>query len=943
MPTRPLFFLLSILVVVLPPLAHAQSHNWIGSAGGNWSDPANWAGGSIPSPDNGPFRILTFSNANNQTSNNDITPVSAGVNIDDITFAAGAGAYTLTGTLLDMLGTSASNTDTADITNNSVNTQTIDLNLIARGDFTSALLFNTAAGNIIVNGIISQVGIPNIQKEGAFTLTLNGANTHTGITTINAGTLEAAILANAGVASSLGASSTASSNLVFNGGTLHYTGAANGSTNRGFTLNTNTSTLKTNAGIKATFGGVITGAGNLTITENSSIAFTNGASNFTGVTTINQNALLQVSSLPLGGSTSSLGSSTSDSTNLVFNGGTLEFTGGSAVGTDRGFTLNALGGTLSTVLNSGIRMDGVIVGTGPLNLSGAGYVALTNELNNFSGVITINNGSFLEVRRASVLGEVDADSHTIINNGGTLDLNPNGGNGAGGSIAVAEFITVQSGGIIRNRGSNNSLTNLVTLAGNAIINTDGTNLTIAAGQLSGPAGFTKTGSSTLILSGINTFAGDITISAGTLSVNSLLPSGPLGTSTNNIILDGGAFSYNGGANAITRGFTLTANGGALSAPTAYRVGGKISGDGPLAITGSSYVALSNNDNDYTGVTTIAAGASAYLRNNNVLGATGLASRTEVNGSLVLDPGGASGSGTSLNLTETLNFNDGSTVRVLNQNNTLSGPVAFTGGTTSGDIADNTILTFNTPITGNGGFTLNHLNGTIKNGRVVLTGSNSYSGPTTLVNGNFQVGNTSIGSSTSATTVETPAILSGTGTINALTTLAGTLSPGDNGGTSVGSLTLADLALKDGATLLFKITAANTTIPNQAALATLADPAQSGANDFISVTNTLSSDPNVVLNLNLDFTGLTLVEGMVFDLIDAPTFALTGTPTYNITITGGTLDPALKIDTSRFADAGLLAIVAIPEPTRALLILLGLSLIGLRRRRTFAHLSIGPGN
>src|SRR5262249_17953112 len=54
---------------------------------------------------------------------------------------------------------------------------------------------------------------------------LTGVNTYTGVTTINAGVLAVTTLANGGVSSSIGASSNAASNLVFNGGTLQYTGA----------------------------------------------------------------------------------------------------------------------------------------------------------------------------------------------------------------------------------------------------------------------------------------------------------------------------------------------------------------------------------------------------------------------------------------------------------------------------------------------------------------------------------------------------------------------------------------------------------------------------------------------------------------------------------------------------------------------------------------------
>jgi fibronectin-binding autotransporter adhesin len=907
----------------------AQTHQWTGSSGGNWSDPANWVGG-IPSPDNGPFRILIFSNANDQTSNNDITPGAAGVNIDDITFSAGAGAYVITGNSIDMLGASSNTTDTADIVNNSTSTQTFELNLIARGDYTTALVFNTAAGDIVVNGLISQNTPSHVTKEGSHTLTLNHANTYTGVTTINGGTLEAAILADGGIASSIGASSGTSTNLVFNGGTLYYTGDTNVVTNRSFVLGASGGTLKTKSGVQATFN-FVAGEGSLTIADNSTITLSATGSTYTGATIINNGATLIVGALNNGGVSSSIGSATSDAANLVFNGGTLQFTGAAPVGTDRGLTLGTLGGTLSTLTGSGLRMDGLFTGGGPLHIKGGGYIALTNDSNDFTGVATVHSGAILEVRKASVLGEADADSNTVINSGGVLNFNPNGGNGAGGNISVAEFITVNAGGIIRNSSATNTLTSLVTLSGDAIFDITGGTLNISSGQLSGPGGFEKTGNGTLTLSGTNSFAGDITISAGILSVGSFF--GPLGTSTNNIILNGGSFRYTGGADAISRSFTLTSLGGNLNAAAAFRSAGRITGDGPLGITGSSYVAFSNNTSDYTGITTIAAGAAAYLRVNNALGATGSANRTEVNGSVVLDPSGAGGAMGPLNVTETFSFNNNSTVRNLTLSNTLSGPVAFTSGVIKGDVSDNTTLTFDTNISGDGGFTLNNINGISKNGRVLFIGSNTYSGPTTLVTGHLQVGHAGVGSLTSATEVGSEATLSGSGAINALTILAGTLKPGDDSGASVGTLTLGDLALKDGATLLFKLTTADTTIANLSQLASLDDPVQSGANDFVQVTNQVSSDPDAVINLQLDLTGFTLTEGQVFDLFDAASFAFAGNPTYNVSLIGGTLSPGLAINTSRFSDAGIIAVTVVPKPARALLLLLAFTGLNLRRQRS----------
>src|SRR5207302_8723987 len=67
------------------------------------------------------------------------------------------------------------------------------------------------------------------------TLTLTGLNTFTGPTTISSGTLSVSAIGNGGVSSGIGASGTGAGNLVFDGGTLIYTGSA-ASTNRNFSI-----------------------------------------------------------------------------------------------------------------------------------------------------------------------------------------------------------------------------------------------------------------------------------------------------------------------------------------------------------------------------------------------------------------------------------------------------------------------------------------------------------------------------------------------------------------------------------------------------------------------------------------------------------------------------------------------------------------------------------
>jgi|GEM_PF-6477131 len=358
------------------------------------------------------------------------------------------------------------------------------------------------------------------------------------------------------------------------------------------------------------------------------------------------------------------------------------------------FPINAsFGNGLEINASSGpLTIGGVISGPAANELLFWGVNNVTlNAANTYTGETQINNGTLTLGSSGTLasssniflgIGSVVFDAALTINNnssyGNNLTVNPSSGSGT-------RTITIG--------GSNTpSITGSFTVNRAVEINSGASaNLTLS-GVVSGVNNLTKSGAGNLSLSGAtaNTYSGDITVSAGTLTLNksadikavddvTVSSSGTLSTSTANqwgtgapaLLTNNGTVNFNNNAQKVA----LTGSTGSISLGTATvtisntgsdTYSGSITGTGGLTKEGAGTQTLSGPGTlSYTGTTTITAG---ILNLASTLSSTTVV----VNGTLTLQPG-ATLNVSSITVNGTLNIQSGAVLNV-----TAGGAMAVNG-------------------------------------------------------------------------------------------------------------------------------------------------------------------------------------------------------------------------------------------------------------------------
>lgn len=418
-------------------------------------------------------------------------------------------------------------------------------------------------------------------------------------------------------------------------------------------------------------------------------------------------------------------------------------------------------------------------------------------------------------------------------------------------------------------------------------------------------------------------------------------------------------------NARTRVFEV-ANG---SAAVDARLSGNLVGGGVGGIVknGEGTLALSGT-NTYTGVTNVRTGTLQFSRQ------TALYNNTPANwtaANLVVN----SGATVAFNVGGVNEFTTGNVTTLLTN---LGG----TNGSSTSGFAAGSAIGFDTTNASGSTFTVadNIANssgigggaiGITKLGAntLVLTGTNTYTGNTTVSGGALQVGNAGTGTTGSgAVTVQTGSTLLGTGTVRGSTfdlQNGSTLRPGDAvSDSSYGSLTFTPTANSGGTSnlqgnIILGLSAATTT---DATLGGGNEIGSAGYNSWLDGVTGAGNHDQIIFNnpttgtgYNLNFlttTGSLQINGndftpsfgQVFNLLDWSNLVTTNFSgfSYNTGYLIGNGDEGSDLDLpdlsavglvwdfSRFTISGNIAIV--PEPSRALLMFVGLCGLLLRRRR-----------
>jgi len=576
-----------VFSLAITPEARAGTIAWDGDPSADWATGGNWDGGTAPA-NNILTDIASFNLAGPYSdSGTPFNPVITGSrSVKGLSIASGNGEMTLSG------GTLTVGNDSIIVASNT-------------SDTTISVLL---------------AGSADLSKTGIGTLTLSGANTYSGNTTVHAGGLTVT----GGVSD-------------FKGGTINTT-RGDDMYGGGFSVTTSgniliTSGITTSGGRDSSWMGGQS-AGRITLNSNA------GAGSIT-VGPINANASASASHIDtsgLGGDVSITGTATIASITALggFNyeqqaggGGNVTLSSGTgsvigAINTTGGDGREGHAGNVNfNVVSATVASISAVGGTGESDFGPSGN----------GGVVTVLGGV------VTVTGTIDTSAGTAIGDGAGIAgaLNLNGGTLNFSSLLGGGNVDFGGGTLQYAAGNTQDISDQIKNSASAIkVDTQTNNVTFASViDVSNSGGLTKTGAGALTLSGANLYTGATNVSEGVLNVQNTL-------ATSGVTVSGGTLNLSGsgtlGAGTITSsGGTIDLGGKSITNTLGALTGGGAVNNGTITKNGGTYdlqngsigavLAGTNALSKTTGSTVTLLGANTYSGGTTLNDGTIVASST----------------------------------------------------------------------------------------------------------------------------------------------------------------------------------------------------------------------------------------------------------------------------------------------------------------------------
>jgi autotransporter-associated beta strand protein len=556
----------------------------------------------------------------------------------------------------------------------------------------------------------------SLVKTGDGKMVLGGNNIYTGTTTISGGTLQ---IGDGGTTGTLGLNGAVTNNalLVFNRNNAMTVANSISGTGSLTQAGTGTTTL---TGDNTYTGGTTINAGALAIgasnrlpdvgqvTINSGSVFDLGSfGDYVGSLTMNGNAtvsgtsslgqLILTTGLPTNSAVKTL--TANGAGNIVTAGIGISSSHG-GVGGNSDLRFDVVGApdnlTLSGVINDKSSDGGGTATRGAISKAGQGTLLLLGT-NTYTGRTSILEGTVVAANsRALGAGGVFVDTMTTVSAGATLALQ--------GNISMDEHMHIFGSGVgglgaIRNLSGSNALTATgYALRSDVTLGADTGQLTIsgAIGQEGGAYGITKVGTGTLLLSGVNTYSGGTRVNAGSLVIGS-------GGTLLNIGTD--LTANNGGTITFARGDVLGLHTHNITMPVVLNEGGLLQNSGAVFNT----LGALNLNGGTLQANDVEPGSGQSFALKGAVTVTGNATSTIAGNGIAL--GAAAVTGTTFNVGDGASETDLLVTGVLRDGSGATfGPTQVSSFTKTGA------------------------------GVMVLTGTNTYTGTTTISAGTLQVGN-----------------------------------------------------------------------------------------------------------------------------------------------------------------------------------------------------------